>query len=635
MAVESVEQQQPAERRLDATTFAVLFSAFESIVDEMSLTFERSAWSSIIAQCRDFSCAVFDAGSPPNALCAFEGMPVHVHAQPVCLQSIVEFFGDEIGDGDVIILNSPYFGTTHIGDLVAATPVFWEGEHVFWAVATGHQMDVGSAYNTSVPVHATDVWKEGLQITPLKLEEGGRVRRDVLELYLQNVRHRDFLYGDLMSQIGSVKAGRRRMLELLERWDRVTLQQFAADAIDYADRRTAAQIAAMPDGVYRSETWVDSDAMGMRNIHIACELAIEGSEVRVDFSGSDPQTRAGINASWTTCVSSGLTPVLACLDHDIPHNQGCLRHFTVHAEPGTIALAEWPASTGDATIVPGDALGDVVWRCLAQALPAKAVAGSSRISPNALATGYDRRVPGVEIPFGVILFNCSGGGGASADFDGSRLVYCVGALGGMKILPIELIELHFPIVVSRHEIRTDSMGAGRTRGGPGLHFEAQVRGTGQVDFYGYGDGLLNPPFGVFGGTPGDGGEIYRRNADGSRSFFSAMSYIRINEGETWVAASSGGGGYGDPFERDAELVAADVRDGYVSRAAAGELYGVHLGDDGAVDAEATTRARAQARELAHLTPTGPDASGYPARVLAPGDRFEFDALPPLEADFTL
>jgi N-methylhydantoinase B len=553
---------------------------------------------------------------------------------------MTEFFDGDIGDGDVIILNSPYFGTTHIGDLVVATPVFWDGELVFWAATTGHQMDVGSAFQTSVPVHAGDIWKEGLQISPIKLEEGGRLRKDVLELYLQNMRHRDFLYGDLMSQIASVKTGKRRMLELLERWGAGTLAAFGSQVIEYADRRTAAQIAEMPDGVYRAESWVDSDAAGGTNLRVACALTIDGSQIHIDFTGSDPQTTTGVNASWTTCIGSAATPVFTCLDGDIPHNEGCTRHITVHADPGTITRAAWPASTAAATIVPGDAIGDAVWRCLAQAVPERTSAGFGRIAPNAMTTGYDRRVPGVEVPFGVILFNCSSGGGANADHDGWPLMFDQNALGGMKILPIEVLELHYPLVVRRHEIRADSMGAGRTRGGPGLHFEVEVRGTGQVDVYGFGDGIANPPFGIYGGTAGDGGALYRVEPDGTRTFFSAISYFRVSEGERWVSASSGGGGYGDPLARDPERVLADVRDGYVSAEAAAELYGIALAPDRrALDRTATERRRAElggaAAEPATVTPLEPATGTYQALIMGAEDSFELNPHPPMNADFTL
>lgn len=207
------------EGTLDPTTFAVIFNAMSSCVAEMSLTFEYSAWSSIVAEARDFSCAVYDAAFPPNALFVLDGLPIFVNSQPVALEETAKFFGaEEICDGDIIVLNGPYYGGTHVGDLVVVCPVFSEGEHLFWAAATGYHMDIGSAWNTSVPVYAPDAFGEGLHIPPLKLEERGKLRRDVLNLFLENVRYHDFVEGDLMSQVGSVKTARKRLLDLVDKW---------------------------------------------------------------------------------------------------------------------------------------------------------------------------------------------------------------------------------------------------------------------------------------------------------------------------------------------------------------------------------------------------------------------------------
>lgn len=624
---------------LDPTTFSVVFNALNSVVEEMSLTFEYSAWSSILSQCRDFSCAIYDASDPPNALCVFDGLPIHVNAQPVAIGEIAKFFGDDIHDGDVIMVNCTYFGTTHIGDLVIATPVFYEGEHRFWAAATGHQMDVGSPYNTSVPVQATDIWKEGFQISPLKLEDRGAMRKDVLELYLQNMRYRDFIYGDLMSQVGSVKTGKRRVLELLDKWGTDTLSAFSEEIIAYADRRTAAQIETFKDGTYHAQAWVDSDGTGQTNMTVCCEMTISGSQIHIDFAGSDPQARGGVNASWATCQNAASTPILACLDPDVPHNQGCLQHIHVSSPKGTITNVEWPGATADATIVPADAISDAVWKCLAEAAPEKAVAGYGHIAPNAVTVGIDRRNEGVETPFGVILFNGSSGGGACLEHDGWPMMYCPAAIGGLKFVPIEVLEMTYPLVVRRQEVRMDSMGAGETRGGPGLIFHVEPRGTGQVDNYPYGDGMFNPPFGAFGGQPGDGGALYRINADGTRTFFTMISYFRVREGESWVGESTGGGGYGSPLDRDAERVRIDVRNGFVSLEAAERDYGVVLDPDTLELDQAATeelRARLRADRVTELVvPNEVDAGTYYKRLMKDGDSFELDPHPPLDADFTL
>jgi N-methylhydantoinase B len=628
----------PYARALDPTTFAVISRALQSIAEEMAITFEYSALSSILSEARDFSCAIYAAGDPPSAVCNLPAIPVHINAQPVATGHIARFFGDEVYEGDVMMVNSSYYGGTHIGDLVVACPVFYRGRHLFWAVATGHQADVGSGYNTSVPVQATDIWKEGIQIPPLKLEERGELRRDVLSLYLENLRYREFCHGDLMSQVGSVKTAKRRLVELLDEWGADVIEQFSREIVEYSDRRTSAEIATWPDGVYRAESWVDSDGHGIEHIAIRCTLTIAGEDLRIDFAGSDPQARGGVNASWAVCQNAATTPIVLCLDPDLPHNEGCLRHIQVSAPEGTITNVAWPGCTADSTIVPADAISDAVWKCLAQAVPEKAVAGFGHIAPNQVSSGYDRREPGQETPWTAIFFNGSSGGGACREHDGWPMMYSPGTVGSLSFVPIEVLELHYPVLVRRHELRTDSMGAGRTRGGPGVTFHVEPRGTGQIDNYPYGDGMSNPPFGLFGGLPGDGGALYRTNADGTRTFFSMIGYYRVREGEAWVALATGGGGYGDPFERDPEKVVRDVRDGLVSREAAERDYGVVLTDGGvAVDVAATAQRRGAGRRdrLPTIQPLTPDAGAFHRGLMRPGDGFELNAHPPTDADLTL
>lgn len=626
---------------LDPTSFAVITNALTSYVEEMSLTFEYSAWSSIIAEARDYSCAIYDAGSPPSAVCNLPAIPVHVNAQPVATMAIAEFFDGDIRDGDVMMVNSAYYGCTHIGDLVVACPIFSGREHLFWSVATAHQMDVGSPYNTSVPVQATDVWKEGFQISPIKIEEAGRLRKDVLQLYMENVRYREFVYGDLMSQIGSVKTGRHRVLELVERWSVDTMKTFSAQVIDYAERRTRQALADWPPGTYRAESWVDSDGYGARDIAIRCALTLSPDGILIDFAGSDPQVRGGVNASWATCRNAATTPILLCLDPDIPHNQGCLRQIEVRAPKGTITNVNWPGCTADAPIVPADAISDAVWKCLAQAIPTKAVAGFGRIAPNAVTSGIDRRNPKDERPWSAIFFNGSSGGGACAEHDGWPLMYSTGTVGSLSFIPNEILELHFPVLVEQHEIRADSMGAGETRGGPGLTFRVAPLPGHQVDNYGYGDGMFNPPHGVFGGQPGDGGALYRVNADGTRTFYSMLSYFRVASGETWVAHSTGGGGYGDPLKRDPDRVLEDVRGGYISRERARSDYAVAIElSDGQlqVDEPATRALRAvrrRAKPTPALLPNAPRAGIYHRTLMLPTDTFELDPHPPRDTDLTL
>lgn len=626
-------------KSFDLTEFTVIYNSFEDVVREMSLTFEYSSWSSILSECRDFSCAIYDSGTPPNALCVLDGLPLHVNAQPITLSKIVEFFGDEIYEGDIIMVNSVYFGTTHCGDLVVAAPVFHEGELLFWTAATGHQMDIGGASPSSVSIDATDVWSEGFQISPIKLEEKGKPRKDVWELYLQNVRYRDFLNGDLMSQVGSVKTGRKRATELVEKYGAEKIKLFSNELIEYADRIATEEIKSWPDGVYHSESWVDSDGTGMTNMEIKCKLEIKGSEIYIDYAGSHPQVTGSTNASWATCFNATSTPILACLPPDLPHNHGCSKHIHVSAPKGTIVNLEYPGCASDATIVPSDSICDAIWKCLAHAIPDKVVAGYGHIAPNAFCSGIDRRIEGEETPFSMILFNSSSGGGASKEFDGWPMMFCPGALGGLKFIPIELLELHNPLQALQQEIRTDSMGAGKTRGGPGVIWKVKPAGTGQVDNYGYGDGMFNPPFGLFGGKPGDGGAMMRHNEDGTKTFFSALGYFRVKETESWETHSTGGGGYGNPLERDPEKVRMDVLNEYISLKSAKEDYGVVLLPDTLeIDEKETENLRkkiAKEMKIQTIVPTEKDAGNYYKRIMKENDEFLLNPRPSEDASWTL
>ena len=222
------------------------------------MTFEYSAWSSIIAEARDFSCAVYDAEIPPNALCVFDGLPIHVNAQPVAIGEIAKFFGPEdLHDGDLILVNSAYYGNTHLGDFVLATPVFYKGEHLFWSrgdwAPHGRRLSVSyQRADPTLPIFGVRACRS----RPLKIADRGEMRKDVLNFLLENVRYRDFIYGDLMSQIGSAKTGKKRLLELLDTWGTDTLKHFSREITEYADRRTREELETWPDGIYESEAWV-------------------------------------------------------------------------------------------------------------------------------------------------------------------------------------------------------------------------------------------------------------------------------------------------------------------------------------------------------------------------------------------
>ena len=609
----------------DPITFAVILNRFNTIVREMTLALEYSAWTTILAVARDFSCAIYD--SQARQVCMLDGLPVHTNSLHVVLKEIAASFDGDINDGDVILCNDPHLGNTHVADLVTACPVFVDGKHLFWSVTKGHQLDCGAYLPTSIAVTAKDVWQEGLTIPPLKLYDRGRRRDDVFRLYLANVRWQDWLKGDLQAQLGSIWTARRRLVEMVEHYGAAEIARYTDSMLDYADRRMAEEIRAMPNGTYHGETWVDSDGQGNTHLVIRAAVTIKDDTIDIDFSGSAPPSKGAANASYGVLQAAAGVPILCCIDPGIPHNEGCLKHIRSSAPKGTICHAEYPSSTAAATILPGDAMQDAVWKALAQAMPERVSAGYARMNCSPSFAGVDRR-DGKAQPWGAMFFNGAGGGGASPHIDGWPLIMTQAGMGGLKILSVEMSELYHPVLIESMEVEPDSMGHGRQIGGPGIRLSV-CPVDGPMDCHLFGDGQENPPHGVAGGTAGIGGGNYKEaRAAGPRTFYSTNGNLTIAEDERWVGVSSGGGGYGLPWMRAAEQVASDVRDGLFDTARARATYGVALHPQTlALDAVETERLRQRLSGAATVTKVVPDvaaAATWRAREMRPGDTYELD-----------
>jgi N-methylhydantoinase B len=393
--------------------------------------------------------------------------------------------------------------------------------------------------------------------------------------------------------------------------------------IAYADRRMAEAVTSMPDGRYKGEGWVDSDGHDVEHIPIRVQVTIDRDRIRVDYGGSGPQARGGVNGSLATAQAAGAIPFLHYIDPDIPHNHGCIRHIEVEAEEGTICWGRFPASTSVATIVPSDMMQDAINKAMASAVPELVPAGGCRCANIPQFAGVDSQTGD---SWGAMLFNNSGGSGAAAGADGWPLYANLAAAGGLKAQSIEQVELLYPLFIECNEIEPDSMGFGQWNGGPGNRLVVRpINGT--AECITFGDGCANPPHGVLGGRPAIGGGQYVENrTTGKRCFVGASGHLRIGHDEVWVGVSTGGGGYGSPLERDPEQVRRDVIDGIVSAQAARDLFGVVLRDDfdePALDSTATVARRRELHELARplLEPTTPGGSTWITDNLREGDEY--------------
>jgi N-methylhydantoinase B len=580
-------------RQIDPVTFSVLVRRLEGIADEMTLGLEMSSWTTLLALNRDFSCAIYDA--VPRQACMHEANTVHTTSLHIVIAQIAGKFAGTIRDGDVFLCNDPYGGNTHVGDIVAATPVFSEGRHVLWSVAKAHHMDVGAFVASSCTAASRDIWQEGIQIPPVRIAAAGARCEDVLELFLANVRYREHVEGDLMAQLGSIETGRRRLVELCEEYGTEEIVRYVDEIIAYADRRMAAAVREIPDGSYAGQSWVDSDGTDVTNIPVHVRVDVAGEEIVVDLEGSGPQARGGMNGTYATTVAAATTPFLLYTEPDIPHNHGCISHVTVRAPEGTIVNARSPASTSAATMVPSAAITAAVHRAMAHAIPDLVAAGSARSSHCPQFFGVDQRT-GRE--WAAMIRNGVGGSGANGDADGWPAITNDGA-GGLKVQSIEQIELIHPLLVEQMEIEPESHGYGTHNGAPGTRFAVRPI-AGAMHCITFGDGCENPPHGIVGGSFGAGGGCFVENrTTGRRRFTSASGLVHVATDEAWVGVSTGGGGWGTPLQRDAELVRREVRDGLFTVATAAEVFGVVVaggeGDDPVLDTAATASLRARLR----------------------------------------
>ena len=557
---------------VDPVTFSVLLHAIGEASSEMTTVLQHGARSTIISIARDHSASIYTAAA--EMLYQNDALPIHTIGGALNIEAIKEEFEDDINDGDIFMINDPYMGTTHNSDLTVVMPVFYEGEHLFWTAVRAHQNNTGEA---SFGYASTNVWQDGIQIPPVRIFERGREIRSTIRFYLRNVRLPEWLEADLRAMVGAVRAGADRLQDMTRTHGVDVVVPTLAEMIAYAERRTAAEIRALPDGVYEGESWIDSDGQGTHNIRVACTVTIDNDTIHVDYTGSDPQAGGHCNATVATMQACGSIPVLTIIDPTIPRNEGCTRRIRVTAPEGSVANARWPASTWWGTVNPGDILIEAAWKALAQAAPDRVPAGWGRCQQR-LSMGDDNRVT-PSVPFAASIFVAASGGGACSGADGWPLTQCVCCLGGMQTESVEMVELLQPLFVEYNEFLADSAGAGAWIGGHGI--ETSVRPIDGILYMKFEyEGTFNPPFGLFGGLPGNGGCKYKERADGTRRFYMAHPDPDvIDEGERYVTVTTGGGGYGDPLARPASSVQELVRDELLTIAAARERFGVAIDPD--------------------------------------------------------
>lgn len=574
---------------LDAITLSVIQAALQQVCDEMDLTFSRAAFSPVIAEANDRSDGIYSAVDGSLIAQGAGGLPVFVGVMQYSTRTLIEMIADgrclPPEKGDIYIVNDPYLGGTHLMDVRFVMPVYREGELFCWLSNTGHWPDIGGAVPGGFSASATAVEQEGLRLPPVKLFKKGVLDPELYAVICSNIRVADQRIGDIRAQAAALLVGEERLCEILNRYGDETVEQAIAELRRRAAEQMRAHIRAVPDGTYASKAYVDSDGVVDAPLTIALSVTKAGDTLTFDFAGSSPPCQGPMNSVLATTLSS----VYLAIRHifpDVPMSAGAFEPLIVKRPDGTFLDARYPRPVSGCAAEVSQRIAEAVFAAMVQAVPDRVTAAPAGSSGNFALGGHD---PARGRDF--VMYQISGGGyGGNAATDG--LSNGCSTIGISKSPPVEIMEQAFPVLYRHYALREGSGGAGRHRGGFGLAYEVELlRGEARASFV-MDHGRFGPQ-GALGGEDGavNSVTVFRRGEAHVPPHLSKEQDIPLIAGDRVRVGTPGGGGYGDPFQRDAEQVRHDVAMGYYTPAEARDSFAVVI-DGGMVDVAATTTLRA-------------------------------------------
>ncbi len=520
---------------VDPTALAVFDALFASVAEEMGVTLGRTAHSPNIKERRDYSCALFDSAGKLVAQAAH--IPVHLGAMPLAVEAALPLA--PFAPGDVVILNDPYLGGTHLPDVTLVSPVFWgrgpRRELVGFVVSRAHHADVGGSAPGSMPL-ATDLYQEGVVIPPLRLVRRGRRNREVLSLLLRNVRTPDERLGDLDAQLAAQRTGEARLLELVVRYGRREIGRQMADLQDYAERLTRAAIAHIPDGSYTFEDVLDDDGLSDEPVPIRLRLTVRGRRLHFDFTGSARERPSSVNAVAAVTRSAVYYVVRCLLEEGAPTNDGCLRPVGFTLPEGSVVNARPPRAVSAGNVETSQRIVDVVLGALAKAVGGRIPAASAGTMNNVSIGGFDAER---SRPF-AYYETLGGGSGAGPSGDGLSAVHT--HMTNTMNTPTEALELSYPVRVQEYAVRRGAGGRGRRRGGHGLVRQYEFLTPVHVTIVS--ERRKRGPWGLRGGAPGAAGRDVLAEPNGRRRRLPSKVELAAPAGACLRIETPGGGGWG-------------------------------------------------------------------------------------------
>jgi N-methylhydantoinase B len=554
----------PTRELSDPILLELIKNALDTIVDEMAIALVRTAYSNNLKNAMDMSCALCDAEG--RLIAQGLTLPLHLGSIPDAMARVRQKFAGRTNPGDVFILNDPFEGGTHLPDFYIFKPIFLDGALVGWSASIGHQLDVGGKTPGGNGCDATEIFQEGLRIPAVKLYAAGEPVDAVFEMIDRNVRVPRQVLGDVRSQVAACLTGEKGYLKLIAQHGAARFQACTTTLLAQAERLARTAISRMPDGTYEFTDWLDDDGIDPDPIPLTVALTVAGDRMIADFTGSAPQVRGGINSPLPFTKSAVYATVRHLIGGDPPNNEGYFRPIDVIAPPGTIVNPVMPAAVA-ARGLTGFRLANALFGALAQIAPDRVFACEVGGDTGVSFGGYDReRRPFVFLEF---LFGSWGGRPARDGVDA-----CSSSVVNFSNNPIEVIESEYPLLIERYGYVPDSGGAGKHRGG--LAVERQYRfleATGTLQLRT--DRRRHLPYGLAGGRPGTPSDNVL-NPDGERRQLPSKCTLEIRQGDVFRHLLAGAGGWGDPLERDPELVLKDVLEEKLSADYARREYGVAI-----------------------------------------------------------
>jgi N-methylhydantoinase B/oxoprolinase/acetone carboxylase alpha subunit len=523
----------------DPITLEVFRNLFYSVAEEMGVTLCRTSFSPNIKERRDYSCAIFDADG--RMVAQGEHMPVHLGSMPTSVEAAIDAV--DLRPGDVVMVNDPFRGGTHLPDITLVEGVFLDDDAkpAFFVANRAHHSDVGGMTPGSMPL-ATEIYQEGIRIPPVLLVRGGELQRDILDLVLANVRTPVEREGDLTAQIASNRTGARRLLGLVERYGATMVSDYMGHLQDYAERMTREAIRQIPDGEYRFEDAMDDDGQGHGPLPIVVKVTVEGDRATIDFTGTCEQAAGSVNANDAITLSATMYCFRVIVPFAVPSNWGTIQPLTVIAPEGSLVNAKAPAAMAGGNVETSQRIVDVVLGALAQAMPDSIPAASYGTMSNLTIGGTD---PRTGEPF-AYYETIAGGMGARPWADGLDATHC--HMTNSLNTPIEALEHAYPYRVLRYSVWRGSGGAGRYRGGDGIQRDLMLLGDATVTILS--DRRVGRPYGLAGGEPGAPGENAVLLPGGGIQDLPGKASVRVEPRSIIRIRTPGGGGYGRATDAD-------------------------------------------------------------------------------------